>query len=423
METIRRQFTERYVASLPTPEGDREQRYADDGMDGLVVDVQPSGKKSYAFYRNIGGKPRYRVLGPCAELSLEEARHAASEWNSKARAWKLTGWAPEKNPFVRTAIAGVAGLQAPTFSALVERYVEQHIRKETNRPEQAEKRVRWMVRKYFAEWLTRPVDTITVQDVLRLRDAQGKKHHLANRLVELVRAAFNWAAKRPDGRINFWPVENPAKDVVLHDEDERMDIMDGAQLNRLYESLEDEPDQDLRDFIVLALETGARKMNVLAAEWRDVDEDTLTWRIPLSKSGSGYDIGLTGEAVEVFERRRKATLGSKYVFPGLKGGHRSDLFAAWDAFRKRADLPHIHIHDLRRQCGSLAAMGGASLEQIAEMLGQKSVSATGVYARFARQATDQARAAGAQKRRELMAKAHHRQLAATQQKQLVAVNE
>jgi integrase len=54
----------------------------------------------------------------------------------------------------------------------------------------------------------------------------------------------------------------------------------------------------------------------------------------------------------------------------------------WQALLKRAKVPDLRIHDLRRSLGSWQALGGASLSIIGKSLGHKSPSATAIYARL-----------------------------------------
>ena len=53
---------------------------------------------------------------------------------------------------------------------------------------------------------------------------------------------------------------------------------------------------------------------------------------------------------------------------------------AWKYCLKRADIPNFHFHDLRHTFASYIAMNGASLLEIAELLGHKTLSMVKRYA-------------------------------------------
>jgi integrase len=65
-------------------------------------------------------------------------------------------------------------------------------------------------------------------------------------------------------------------------------------------------DRDLHDFVVLALNTGARRNDILGARWRDIEWEREVWTVPFSKNGDSYEVPLLPAAVEVLEQRRAA---------------------------------------------------------------------------------------------------------------------
>jgi integrase len=404
-------ITEKAVAKL-APGKERIQRY-DDSQTGFGVRCEVNGRKSFFWLQKVNGKPRFRALGDYPQTGVSEARDAAKVWAGVASDWKSRDCAPP-DPFAK-AVPVVAPSNVPTFKQMVEAYIAQHIHstdreERANNPERAEYFVRWRLKTHFADWLSRPVDSITIQDVLAVKAACGDRKYLANRAIEFVRAAYNWSAAQPDGKINFWDCLNPAKNVTSFTETSRKIFLQPDQVVRFHEALEKEKHHDLKDFLTLAMETGARKMDILSMRWQDVHPERKTWTVPFPKNGESYDVDLSGPAITVLERREaKRTQGNGFVFPGVgRSGHLTELRKPWNLFRKRAAIPEIHTHDLRRTVGSYAAMAGKSLEQIGAMLGHRSMQSTQVYAHLNRQATREAREAGSQKMKQMMRDAKKR---------------
>jgi integrase len=218
-----------------------------------------------------------------------------------------------------------------------------------------------------------------------------------------------------DGKVNVWELpSNPAARVELFPEKERERYLSPEEQVMLEAALEDEQTPaDLRDFVLLSLSTGARKMSLLLAELTEINFELRQWTIPAehSKSGRSYIVDLLPEAIEIFERRKAARTTSPYVFPPVSGKY-LHLDKPFQRLIKRiggtlASDP-VHIHDLRRTLGATMACNGASLEQIAKALGQESVSATGVYARLSRASIREAREDAELQRREQMAAAKKR---------------
>jgi integrase len=299
----------------------------------------------------------------------------------------------------------------PTFRELVEAYIERHVNLTANNPVRATYQVRWQVKRHFEAWLDRNVDQIALADMLAVKNRCGKKHHLANRAVEFVKAIFNWSATNNEGKINFWQVENPAKHVKLYDEEPRTRFLQPEEMIRFEDTLEKETHQDLKDFISLSLATGARKGDVFAMRWSDIQWERSTWCVPdTTKNGVAYDASLEPVALAVLKRRRTTAPDSEvFVFPGVsKSGHLMDLKKPWQSFRKRADIPDVHVHDIRRTVASYQAIAGESLQKIAATLGQKSLQSTLVYAKLQDEAVRDSKAVGEAKRREMMEEAKKR---------------
>jgi integrase len=140
----------------------------------------------------------------------------------------------------------------------------------------------------------------------------------------------------------------------------------------------------MADYMLLSVFIGARRANVLAMQWRDIDFNREQLRI------AGQDakakiillVPLVGEVLEILTRRR-LTASSVFVFPGTgKTGHLVEPKGAWARLKKRANLEDVRLHDLRRTMGSYQTIGGASTAIVGKTLGHKNQASTAVYARM-----------------------------------------
>jgi integrase len=386
---------------------DKRLQIMDDSLKGFGVRVGMDGRKSFFWSARINGKLRFRFLGEYPPATVKDARAAAKDWNEQAAAWKVAEY-QGPDPFAKKTV--IPRSDVPTFRELVEAYIEGHIKENANRPDSAVYQVRWQVKRHLETWQDRKIDQISLADVLAVKNKCGKKRHAANRVVEFIKALYNWSARNREGKINFWPVENPATGVELYDEKPRERFLQPEELVRFEAELENETCQDLKDFLALSMATGARKSDVFSMRWEDIQWERKNWLVPYPKNGESYNIGLEPIAVAILGRRHKEKPDSEtYVFPGPgKTGHLRDLKKPWQAFRKRAGIPDVHVHDLRRTMASYQAIAGVPLQQIAATLGHRSMQSTLVYARLQDQAVRDARAAGEAKKLEMMAEAKHR---------------
>ncbi len=91
-----------------------------------------------------------------------------------------------------------------------------------------------------------------------------------------------------------------------------------------------EPNAEMRDFVLLALLTGARRANVLAMRLQDVNLDRGEWRIPETKRGESQTVTLVPEAVEILRRRSAKFTGGEFVLPAKsKVGHLREPKSGW----------------------------------------------------------------------------------------------
>jgi integrase len=199
----------------------------------------------------------------------------------------------------------------------------------------------------------------------------------ANRVIELLRAIFNFAIR--EGYIE----SNPAESVTPVAEADRTRFLQSAELPTFLDALEKES-QPWPDFFKVALYVGYRRSAVAAMRWQDVDLESSTWSVPGERSKNGEPIVLpvAGQALEILKHRyRNREENALWVFPGGgRAGHLTQPKAAWARILRSAGISDLRIHDLRRTLGSWMANAGVPLQQIGRVLGHKDARSTQVYA-------------------------------------------
>jgi integrase len=408
-------FTDRTIAALPPPEPGRRAEYADTETDGLRLRITSSGVKTFSLLRRIRNGPMERItLGRFPDAIKTEA--------ARTRAAKLNGViADGANP----GEVKRANRTEPTFAVLFAEYIERHakLKKRTWREDEQK----------YRDYLERPlgrkkVSRIARADLATIHSAITSAGHptVANRVKDLVSSVF--------GRAIAWGYldSNPAKGIEENTEKSRDRFLKPGELPRLFAALDGEPNSAFRDYFLLALLTGARRDNVRAMRWTDLDLERGEWVIPMTKNGEPQRVPLVPEAVAILKARQEESAdGARFVFPASradsKHGHMSGERKAWlrlldrdeaaqlrariQAIGAKADadgpessadelrrlrtlakrlktntdgarLDDIRIHDLRRTMGSWQARTGASMVIIGKSLGHKSHQSTAVYARL-----------------------------------------
>lgn len=133
--------------------------------------------------------------------------------------------------------------------------------------------------------------------------------------------------------------------------------------------------------VVLALSTGGRRMEILGLCWKDVDLSRGIITLHETKNGERRILPLAGHALELMKQHSKIRhVNSEFVFPSYNLKNPIDLRTPFENALKRAGISDFRWHDLRHSCASYLAMNGASLAEIAEILGHKTLQMVKRYA-------------------------------------------
>lgn len=384
------EFTEDELDKLPIPESGWQYHHDHGGkksVKGLTLGVGSTGSKTFYLYRKIEGRPERIKIGPYPDLSIEKARDRADELNREI----AKGSNPAQSKRERRA--------EPTLGEAFAEYLERHckvkgvkgwaeIKAQFDRylgkvdPTARKPRGRAPSKPDCAvDWSRRKLSTIKKTELSRLHSDIGAAGHRtqANRVIEIVSSVFN--------RAKAWGLyvgPNPCDGIEPFRETKRRRFLQAGELPKFFAELAKDDSETFRDFVTLALLTGARRENVLTMAWADVDLGDRLWRIRDTKNGEPLDVPLTIEAVAILKTRKPADgeeSPSPYVLPASRGsGPMAPPKKRWSALLARAGLDDLRLHDLRRSMGSWQAKTGASLLIIGKSLGHKSVAATQVYA-------------------------------------------
>lgn len=140
--------------------------------------------------------------------------------------------------------------------------------------------------------------------------------------------------------------------------------------------------------VVLALSTGARKGELLNLKWKDVFFQRKVITFEETKNDERRSVPLTGHALElVSEMASIRRIDTDYLFPRRNGRKHIDIRYAFESAVKQAELADFRFHDLRHSAASYLAMNGASLAEIADILGHKTLQMVKRYAHLTEQHT------------------------------------
>ena len=177
-----------------------------------------------------------------------------------------------------------------------------------------------------------------------------------------------------------WMESNPMRNVGKKAEDDgRVRFLSDDERNRLLAACKESQNPFLYTVVVLALSTGMRYGEIMKLTWSDIDLDKGRALLNETKNGERRAVHLSGKALELLQalkQNKVRRIDSNLVFPGTHALNRgpASLRTAWLFALKKTGITDFKFHDLRHSAASYLAMNGASLMDIAAVLGHKTLA-------------------------------------------------
>jgi len=189
-----------------------------------------------------------------------------------------------------------------------------------------------------------------------------------NRELALLSFMFNLARK--------WKYtnENPVKEVKSFQEQKIvMKILDREEAERLIEASEDR----LKPLIIIALNTGMRRGEILSLRWKDIDFIDHYIFIKQTKSGVARKVPMNSFVAATLKGCKRE---SEFIFYDSKTGSPLRIDKRFKTACKNARISDLRFHDLRHTAATLMVMNGVDLVTVKEILGHSRIDTTMRYA-------------------------------------------
>jgi len=354
------------VNSAVCPEGRSKLDLYDTAVPGFILEVRPSGGKTYHLrYRDQYGKQRQFKIGDAASISFTRARDAAQRVRSRV----VMGDSPMDERRAQRTV--------PTLAEFIRDTYMPHIRVHRRNFQSTVSFLKLHVLPRFG---ARRLDEITPKMISEAHDelkVMGYALSTANKMPILFKIFYNLAR-----RMNVQgAASNPAKSLKLFQVNNMKErYLTPEEVQRLRRVLEEGDNKQLKFIVTLLLMLGCRKRELLEARWEHVDLDRRTWHIPMSKSGRARNVPLSSAAIEVF-RSLPRWEGCTHVVPNpITHKPFGNLHYPWDKVRRAAGLSDVRMHDLRHSFASNLVNSGRSIYEVGKLLGHSQVKTTQRYA-------------------------------------------
>jgi len=194
-----------------------------------------------------------------------------------------------------------------------------------------------------------------------------------NRYKAAVSTVFSYACREYD------LPENPVRHIrSLPESRGRIRYLSDDERKRLFGAIRHSRWDKLYLIVILAITTGARKGELTSIKWSDIDIDRRLAYISTTKNGEPKVLPLTESVITELQRFNKQD--DSLVFDSVVKPGRAYCFTKpWKKALKEAEIEDFRFHDLRHTTASYLAMNGASLLEIADVLGHKQIQMTKRY--------------------------------------------
>ena len=358
MPRVARELSSVAVRNLKEPGS-----YAVGGVPGLMIQVLPSGARTWLLRVHIGGRRREIGLGSCQTVSLKAARAKAREYHDQIR--------EGHNPVLerderKAALRAEAARQIITFDEAARQWLKVKRAELSNAKHAAQ--IGSQLSTYASPVLGRmPVADIELSHILQVLEPHwAAKSESMSRLCGRLREILDWAAVRghrdpnaPNpaqwkGRLDkVLPAPGKIRQVKHHAALAYADVPSFMERLRAREAMA----ARCLEFTILC---AVRSSEARGAIWDEIDLDNAVWTIPAARmktKKAEHRVPLSPAAVALL-RDLPRLKDVDLVFPSSQNKQMSDM--ALSALLKRMEVeatPHgfrSSFRDWSAECTGVA---------------------------------------------------------------------
>jgi integrase len=211
-----------------------------------------------------------------------------------------------------------------------------------------------------------------------LREFGRRAPATINRMRSVVSGLFTFAQKRrltPRGWVN------PCREVAtLPGNNERTRFLTSQERERLLRLARASHWPRLYLLVLMAITTGARRGELLGLRYADLDLAAGTAHVRQSKNGGQRVLPLLPAVAAEIRRFGKAAPEALLFGSARRPGKPMVVDSVFTDAVRAARIEDFHFHDLRHSCASYLAQNGATLLEIADVLGHRTLDMVRRYA-------------------------------------------
>lgn len=281
---------------------------------GLQLWAHPSGAKSWRVYMRVGGQQKSLTLGAYPELSLKDARRAATAARERLAA-----------AVASTGADATAPAPMATFGSIKTEWLDRFERSDAAK--KTKDKMIWHA-SLAASLDNRPIAELRAPDILAVLKPLEEKGYLetATRLRSTISKIFRYAAAA--GHVDSDPTALLRGALQPPKPKHRAALVKRDDFGRLVRAIDAYAGKSgiVRDGLMLLALTAARPGELRLAQWGEFDLEAAVWAVPPArmKMRQPHRAPLSAAAVNILRRLKKedglARPPSPYILPGHRPG-------------------------------------------------------------------------------------------------------
>ena len=350
----------------------KDKRYDLTDGGGLVLEVMPSGSKTWRFKYHLNGKREKVTIGAYPAFTIKQARDRHEE----LRALVERGQSPAQAKRVQSIEQKAADARRLSFRNFAQRWVDETLfyRSGGYRAQT----VRWLDAYVYPSIGDMQLDEVQPGDVLAIIKARADTAVTAERIRVIVQQIYNHAIR------NLLATTNPAQPLrgaIARAPVEHHRHLNEKELGAFWRKLDEQGAHTTTIAATkLLLLTMTRKSELLRSKWPEFDLDAAQWDIPAErmKMGKPHRVFLSRQAVDILRKVHELTGHGQYVFPSIFRGSVPMGDVTLNHFFKRIDfgVPDFSPHGTRGTAATLLREHGFGRDVVELLLAHSEKNAT-----------------------------------------------
>jgi len=205
----------------------------------------------------------------------------------------------------------------------------------------------------------------------------GRSNATTIRYLAALSHTFTYAIKE-----KRWMEDNPCLKVTKPKESKgRVRYFTDDERTRFLNACRESTNSLLYPAVMVSLCTGMRLTEQMTLTWQQIDLNTGRIVLIETKNGERRTVIATGPALDELKKLSKVRhIDNPHIFPGKVVGKPIELKKPFHRALNLAEIEDFHWHDMRHCFASELAMSGATLAELAEAMGHKTLNMVKRYA-------------------------------------------